>query len=109
MQNLQKELKNTFLQTLEDLKTKENIEIFLNDFLEESELQKLYRRLAISYWVKKGRNIENIKNNIGVTNDEIEKVKSKINKKGYKLALKLMEAEEWANIWSEKIKKHVKI
>ncbi len=27
-----------------------------------------------------------------------------INKKGYKLALKLMEAEEWANVWSKKIK-----
>ena len=104
MQNLQKELENTFLQTLEDLKTKENIKIFLNDFLEEDELQKLYKRLAISYWIKKGRTLENIKNNIKATDKEIQIVKSKINKKGYKLALKLMEAEEWANVWSKKIK-----
>ena len=104
MQNLQKELENTFLQTLEDLKTKENIKIFLNDFLDESELQKLYKRLAISYWIKKGRTIENIKNNIKATDKEIQIVKGKIGKKGYKLALKLMEAEEWANVWSKKIK-----
>jgi uncharacterized protein YerC len=94
MQGLQKELKNTFFQTLEDLKTRENFEIFLNDFLDPNELQKLYKRLAIAYWFKKGRNSENIKNNIGVTNMEIQSVTSKINKPGYKLALKLMEAEE---------------
>lgn len=105
MQNLQKVLENTFLQTLEDLKTKENIKIFLNDFLEEDELQKLYKRLAISYWIKKGRTIENIKNNIKTTDKEIRIVKSKISKKGYKLALKLMEAEEWANVWSKRIKR----
>lgn len=104
MQGLQKEIKNTFFQTLEDLKSKENFELFFNDFLDQDELQKLYKRLAIAYWFKKGRNPENIKNNIGVTNLEIQSVTSKINKSGYKLALKLMEAEEWANVWSQKIK-----
>jgi len=108
MQGLQKEIKNTFFQTLEDLKTKENFELFFGDLLDQNELQKLYKRLAISYWLKKGRNPENIKNNIGVTSKEIKSVASKINKPGYKLALKLIEAEEWANVWSEKIKKVVK-
>ena len=105
MQGLQKELKSTFFQTLEDLKTKENFETFLNDFLDKKELEKLYKRLAISYWLKKGRSVENIKDNIGTTDKEIVAVKSKIGKTGYKLALRLMEAEEWANVWSEKIKK----
>ncbi len=104
MQGLQKEIKNTFFQTLEDLKTKENFETFLNDFLDQDELKKLYKRLAISYWLKKGRSAENIKNNIGAIDKEIVAIKSKMGKAGYKLALKLMEAEEWANVWSEKIK-----
>lgn len=104
MQTLQKEIKSTFFQTLEDLKTKENFELFFSDFLDQSELQKLYKRLAIAYWFKKGRDSENIKNNIGVTDKEIQLVASKINNSGYKLALKLMEAEEWANVWSQKIK-----
>lgn len=108
MQGLQKELKSTFFQTLEDLKTKENFETFLNDFLEDIELQKLYKRLAISYWIKKGRSFENIKNNIGSTNKEIDLVKNRIDKKGYKLALKLMQAEEWANKWSENFKKIIR-
>lgn len=108
MQGLQKEIKNTFFQTLEDLKTRENFETFFHDFLDQNELQVLIKRLAIAYWLKKGRNNENIKNNIGVNDKEIEEAKLKIHKKGYKLAVKLMEAEEWANVWSEKIKKIVK-
>ena len=104
MQGLQKELKNTFFQTLEDLKTKENFELFFSDFLDQNELQKLYKRLAVAYWLKKGRDSENIKNNIGVSDKEIRSVASKINNSGYKLALKLMEAEEWANVWNKKIK-----
>ena len=71
-------------------------------------MQVVIKRLAIAYWLKKGRNNENIKNNIGVNDKEIEEIKLKIHKKGYKLAVKLMEAEEWANVWSEKIKKIVK-
>lgn len=105
MQGLQKEIKKTFFQTIEDLKTKDNIEKFFKDFLSENELKKLTSRLAIAYWLKKGRDDKNIKTNLGVKQKEIDEVKTKTNTKGYKLAIKLMEAEEWANVWSEKISK----
>lgn len=108
MNSLQKEVRKSFFQTLEDLKTKDNFEIFLKDFLSEKELEVFTNRLATAYWLKKGRSIENIKTNLKVTLKEIKEVEIKLNTKGYKLAIKLMEAEEWANVWSEKIKKVIK-
>jgi uncharacterized protein YerC len=105
MNSLQKQVRKTFFQTLEDLKTKDNFEMFLNDFLSHDELNNLSKRLAIAYWIKKGRNDENITTNLMATQKEINEVKANLDTKGYKLAVKLMEAEEWANIWSDKIKK----
>lgn len=105
MNALQKEVINTFFQTLEDLKIKKNFEIFFKDFLIEKELEIFTKRLAIAYWLHKKRDYENIKTNLKVNIKEIEEVQKKLNTKGYKLALKMMEAEEWANVWSEKIKK----
>lgn len=105
MNSLQKQVRETFFQTLEDLKTKDNFEMFLKDFLTHDELNNLSKRLAVAYWIKKGRNDENIKTNLMVTQKEIKEVKANLDTKGYKLAIKLMDAEEWANVWSEKIKK----
>ena len=105
MQGLLRELNKTFFQTLEDIKTKEDLEIFINDFLSKNELGVLIKRLGIAYWLKKGRDYKNIKTNLQVTTSEIKQVETKLNSKGYKLALKKMEAEDWANVWSEKIKK----
>lgn len=105
MQGLQKEIKNTFFQTLEDLKTKKDLEVFFFDLLTPKELDVLTKRLAIAYWLHKKRDHENIKNNLKVTIKEINEVESKLNTKGYKLALKMMEAEEWSNKWAENFKK----
>lgn len=105
MNSLQKEVKNTFFQTLEDLKFKKNFETFLKDFLTEKELETLTNRLATAYWLKKGRDASNIKTNLKATLKEIKEVKAKLDSKGYKLAIKHMEAEEWANKWSENFKK----
>ncbi len=105
MNSLQKQIRKTFFQTLEDLKTKGNFETFLKDFLSEEELEVFTNRLVTAYWLKKGRTTKNIKANLKASLTEIKTVKEKLNSKGYKLAIKLMEAEEWANLWSEKIKK----
>jgi uncharacterized protein YerC len=105
MQGLQKELKNTFFQTLEDLKTKRDLNIFFNDLLTSEELNLLTKRLAIAYWLHKKRDYKNIKTNLKVTLKEIKEVEEKLNTNGYKLALKYMEAEEWSNKWTENFKK----
>lgn len=108
MQGLQKEITSTFFQTLEDIKTKKDFEIFFKDFFDNDELNKYSKRLAIAYWLKKRRSRENIKTNLNATVSEIKSVENKIESKGYKLALKLMEAEEWSNKWVEKFKKVLK-
>lgn len=105
MQGLQKQISKTFFQTLEDLKSKENLSLFFADFLTEKEHESLIKRLAIAYWLHKKRDYENIKTNLNVTLKEIEEVEKKLDSNGYKLALKFMEAEEWSNKWSEKFKK----
>ena len=105
MQGLQKEIVKTFFQTLEDIKTKENFEIFFSDFLTPKELHSFSKRLAIAYGLKKGRDYENIKTNLKVTSKAITEVKNIMNTSGIKLVLKKMEAEEWANVWSERVNK----
>lgn len=105
MKSLQKEIKSTFFQTLEDLKTKVNFQTFFSDFFTEKELELFANRLAIAYWLKKKRSNENIKTNLIATTKEINAVKNKMGTNGYKMAIKHLESEEWANKWSKIIKK----
>lgn len=103
--NLRREILNSFIQALDDLKGLQEKEIFLNDFFNLLELDTYIKRLAIAYWLKKGRSYENIKNNLKVSSATIAVVEKQMDTPGFKLALKKMTAEEWATVWSEKIKK----
>ena len=105
MHGLQKEIANTFFQTLEDIKTKKDFEIFFKDFFDENELEMYTKRLAIAYWLKKKRSLENIIQNLHASLMDVKKTEKIMDSSGIKLALKKMEAEEWANVWSEKLKK----
>ena len=58
--------------------------------------------------LKKERSYENIKNNLKVSSATIASVQSMVGKPGFQLALKKIEAEEWASKWEEKIKKYIK-
>ena len=106
--SLKKEIIRTFFQTINDLKGTGEIETFFKNFFNDAELETYSKRLAIAYWLKKGRSYENIKNNLKVSSATIATVEKLLNSEGFKLALKKMEAEEWANVWSQKIKKFVK-
>lgn len=90
---------------MDDLKDKKEIEKFLTDFFDEAEFEKYIKRLAIAYWLKKGRDTENIERNLQATPNEISQAQKSLKKEGIKLALKKIEAEEWASIWAEKIQK----
>ena len=90
---------------VDDLKDKHEIEMFLTDFFSYDEFEKYIKRLAITYWLKKGRDKENIKRNLLASPKEISEAQSMLKKEGIKLAIKKIEADEWANVWSEKIKK----
>lgn len=105
--SLKKEIIKTFVQTLDDLRGTKEKEIFLKTFFNDQELETYAKRLAISYWLKKKRSYENIKNNLKVSSATIATVEKLLESEGFKLAINKMEAEEWANVWSEKIKKLV--
>lgn len=93
---------------VKDLKNPTEVEKFLTDFFDEDELEKYVKRLAVAYWIKKGRDSENIKRNLSATPKEIVNAQGLLKKDGVKLAIKNIEAEEWANQWVEKIKKFKK-
>jgi hypothetical protein len=61
--------------------------------------------MAIAYWLKKGRDKENIQRNLQATTKEISQAKESLKKGGIQLALKKIEAEEWASVWAEKIQR----
>jgi len=106
--SLKRQLLRTFSQMVADLRGQKEIELFLSDFFDGQELEIYVKRLAIAYWLKKGRDEENISENLKATTDEIVLAKKSLKKEGIKLALKKIEAEEWANQWAEKIKKIAK-
>lgn len=105
---LDRQIVKTFAQTLADFKNSEEVTTFISDFFTESELETFSKRLAVAYWLKKGRSYVNIKNNLKVSSATIAEISSMRKTKGFELAIKKMEAEEWANVWSERIKKFVK-
>ncbi len=90
---------------IDDLSGPKEVEIFLTDFFDDQELEKYIKRMMVAYWLKKGRDSENIKRNLLATSKEITDAEKSLKKEGIKLALKKIEAEEWANVWAEKIKK----
>lgn len=106
--SLKREILSTFGQTLADLKSKEDALAFLKDFLTDKELDILGKRLAIAYWLKKGRSYQNIKQNLKVSSATIASVQNLLSTKGLNMAIKNIEAEEWATKWMEKIKKFVR-
>ncbi len=106
--SLKRQLGKTFAQTVSDLKDPGEVHTFLKNFLTENEYELFAKRLAVAYWLKKGRSYSNIKNNLKVSSATIANVQSMAKNPGFKLALKYLEAEEWANVWSEKIKRFVK-
>lgn len=105
---LKNQIGKTFAQLISDIKSPEEADTFLKVFFNESEYETFIKRMAIAYWLKKDRSYSNIKNNLKVSSATIASIQNILNSDGIKLALKKIEAEEWANIWAEKIKKLLK-
>lgn len=105
--SLRRQIVSTLAQTVADLNNIEDAKTFLNDFFTETELETFSKRLAVSYWLKKGRSYENIKQNLKVSSATIAEISSSSDLKGIKLAMKKIEAEEWANQWADRFKKIV--
>lgn len=102
---LKKQITKSLNQVLLDMKKPQEIATFLEDFLTDAEYEVFAKRLAVAYWLKKGRSYQNIKTNLKVSSATIASVQSMIETKGFSLALKKLEAEEWASQWAQKISK----
>jgi uncharacterized protein YerC len=105
---LKRQLLKTFSQMINDLSNPGEVETFLTDFFSDAELETYIKRISAAYWTKKGRDDKNIILNLQASVKDLDAAKVFLKKKGGKLAIKKMEAEEWANVWSEKIKKITK-
>lgn len=103
--SLKSQIEKTLAQAVGDLKSYDEALKFLTDFFTESELETYSKRLATAYWLKKGRSYTNIKTNLKVSSATIAEVSSQLETDGYNLAIKKIEAEEWANTWVEKFDK----
>ena len=106
--SLKRQLLRTFSQMIADLKGPKEIETFLTDFFDDEELTKYVKRISIAYWLKKGRDKENILTNLKASPLDLKTAQEFLKTEGGKLAIKKIEAEEWANQWTERIKKFTK-
>jgi TrpR-related protein YerC/YecD len=107
-QSIKNELYNTIAQAIADLKNKDEALSFLKDFFTKAELEAFAKRLAVAYWLRKRRTYQNIKDNLKVSSATVASIERQMKKEGFQLIIKKIEAEEWANIWSERIKKFKK-
>lgn len=98
----------TLAQTLADFKDPKDVEVFLRDFFNENELETFAKRLAVAYWLRKKRSYVNIKDNLKVSSATIASIQGMMDRPGMMRAIKDIEAEEWANVWAQKIKKFIK-
>ncbi len=105
--SLKKEIENTFIQLIADLNNESKVKEFMGDFLTPAEMETFAKRLAIAYWLKKGRSYANIRENLKVSSATIATVQNMMVNTGFQKGLKEVEADEWANLWEQKIKKFV--
>ena len=105
---LGKQIRTTLSLAISDLDGIKETEKFMSDFLTEDEYDNFAKRLAVGYWLKKGRSYANIKENLKVSSATIAEVTKMMDKPGFKLILKKVEAEEWSTKWAQRIKKIIK-
>lgn len=104
---VEKQIKKLLAQVIADLKTSENIQIFLRDFLTPAENIVLAKRLAIALYLEKNKSYEEIRRSLKVSSATIASVQSMLEHRseGFMLAVQQIKAEEWADQWAEKISK----
>jgi len=104
---LQRQVQEMLFQAISDLKNPSEARQFFSDFFTEAEYEVFTKRMAIAYWLKKGRTYANIKKNLKVSSATIANIQEMMTRPGFELLLKKVEAEEWATLWANRIKKFV--
>lgn len=102
-QNLKKQVLQVFYQTIADLKTPEETEIFFKDFLSQTARTALAKKLAVAVFLDKKRSYQDIKKALKVSSSTVAEVFKQLGTPGIQLALKKIKADEWADKWSKRI------
>jgi uncharacterized protein YerC len=107
---VEKKIFKSLYQVLTDMRNPEEIEKFLSDVLSDTEKTVLAKRLGIVYYLSKSKSYEVIRDELKVSSATIANVQKLMEEKGegLKLALKAIEAEEWAGEMAGKISKGIK-
>jgi TrpR-related protein YerC/YecD len=102
---IEKKIFRSLYQVLADLKRADEVENFLNDVLSETEKTVLAKRLGIAYYLTKNKSYERIRDDLKVSSATIANVQKWLEEggEGLMLALKAIEADEWAGEMAEKI------
>jgi uncharacterized protein YerC len=103
-QTLERQLFKTLYQLIVDLNSVEEVEKVFSEILSKTEVTTAAKRLAIAYWLSKKRSYTNIKDNLKVSSASIAEVQQSLKKPGWKLAIAKVTADEWANVWEQRIK-----
>lgn len=104
-QMLEKQINKMWYQLVADIKSVEDAELILGDMFSRTEMAVIAKRLAIGYWLIRKRGYENIKDNLKVSSATIASVHHDLGRRGWKLAMEKISADEWATRWESKIKK----
>ena len=102
---LDRQIKKTFIQLICDINNPEEAEVFIKHFFTDQEIDMFSKRLAVAYWLKNKRNYSNIRENLKVSSATISAIQKSMEREGFKLALKKVDADEWAEKWSKRIEK----
>lgn len=102
---LKKQIDNLLYQVIADIRNPQEAKMFLESFLNESELEMASRRLGIAYFLDKNRTYADIKTNLAVSSTTVSSVAEQMKSEGVQTALEKIKAEEWAEKWAKKIAK----
>jgi TrpR-related protein YerC/YecD len=104
--NLEKQVYNLLYQTIADLKSPKEAELFLKDIFSKTELSVMAKRLAAASLLAKAKNYQEIKDTLKISSATISRIANQMEKgEGFKIALRKIRADEWAEKWTRKIKK----
>lgn len=106
--NLEKQIKEMLMGVLAEIDSPAKIEEVLSDILTEAERMAMMKRLGIAVYLDKGRNYEDIKNNLKVSSATIAAVSEAVGNPGFQEMIKRIKAEQWATEWTGKISQSLK-
>lgn len=96
---IEKKIFRCLFQVLADLKSPKQVDSFLSDVLSKTEKTVLAKRLGIVYYLNKNKSYEAIRKDLKVSSATIANVQKWMEEggEGLNLALKAIEADEWAD------------